>query len=55
MSFDDPIMVAKMENGEYMIVNGHHRWAAAVKVGLKQVRVVVVNPGWENIASYMAT
>lgn len=55
MSFDDPIMVAKMENGEYMIVNGHHRWAAAVKVGLKQVRVVVVNPSWENIASYMAT
>lgn len=53
MSFDEPIMVAKLENGEYMIVNGHHRWAAAIKVGLTQVRVVVVNPGMENIAEYV--
>lgn len=49
-SFEEPIMVAKMEQGDYMIVNGHHRWAAAVKVGLDKVRVVVVNPGWESIA-----
>lgn len=48
-SFDEPIMVAKMEQGDYMIVNGHHRWAAAIKVGLKKVRVVVVNPGWEDM------
>ena len=53
MSFDEPIMVAKLENGEYMIVNGHHRWAAAIKVGLTQVRVVVVNPGMEDIAEYV--
>lgn len=53
MSFDEPIMVAKMEDGEYMIVNGHHRWAAAIKVGLTQVRVVVVNPGMEDIAEYV--
>ncbi len=49
-SFEEPIMVAKMDQGDYMIVNGHHRWAAAIKVGLDKVRVVVVNPRWENIA-----
>jgi hypothetical protein len=54
MSFDEPIMVAKLDNGEYMIVNGHHRWAAAIKFGLNQVRVVVVNPGMEDLADYMA-
>ena len=53
MSFDEAIMIAKLENGEYMIVNGHHRWAAAIKVGLTQVRVVVVNPGMEDIAEYV--
>ena len=54
MSFDEAIMIAKLENGEYMIVNGHHRWAAAIKVGLTQVRVVVVNPGMENLAAYVS-
>ena len=54
-SFDEPIMVAKMKAGEYMIINGHHRWAAAIKVGLKEVRVVVVNPGMENLASYVSS
>ena len=53
MSFDEAIMVSKLEDGEYMIVNGHHRWAAAIKVGLTEVRVVVVNPGMEDIASYV--
>ena len=50
-SFDEPIMVEKMDPEGYMIVNGHHRWAAAMKVGLDRVRVLVVNPGWENIES----
>ena len=53
-SFAEPIMVAKLSDGDYMIVNGHHRWAAAIKVGLTQVRVVIVNPGWENLAGYYA-
>ena len=50
-SFDEPIMVAKMKKGDYLIINGHHRWAAAVKVELKRVRVVVANPGTENLVS----
>ena len=54
MSFDEAIMVSKLEEGEYMIVNGHHRWAAAIKVGLTEVRVVVVNPGMENLAAYVS-
>lgn len=52
-SFDDPIMVAKLEAGEYMIINGHHRWAAAIKVQLKRVRVVIANPGEENLVSFL--
>ena len=52
-SFDDPIMVAKMKEGDYMIVNGHHRWAAAVKTELSRVRVVIANPGTENLLQYL--
>lgn len=54
LSFDEPIMVAKIDDKEYMIVDGHHRWAAAVKVGLTQVRVLVVNPGWEDLEAHFA-
>ena len=52
-SFDEPIMVAKMKAGEYMIINGHHRWAAAVKTELKRVRVVIANPGTENLVQLL--
>ena len=52
-SFDEPIMVAKMKAGEYMIINGHHRWAAAVKTELRRVRVVITNPGTENLVQLL--
>ena len=52
-SFDEPIMVAKMKAGEYMIINGHHRWAAAVKTELRRVRVVITNPGTENLVQML--
>ena len=52
-SFDEPIMVAKMQAGEYMIINGHHRWAATVKTQLNRVRVVITNPGTENLVQYL--
>ena len=42
--FPSPIMVVKMESDEYMILNGHHRWAAAVKSGLSKVREAITNP-----------
>lgn len=52
-SFDEPIMVAKMEDGDYLIINGHHRWAAAIKVELNSVRVVITNPGTENLVGLL--
>ena len=30
--FEEPILIQKMEfNNEYIILNGHHRWAAAMR------------------------
>ena len=52
-SFDEAIMVAKMKEGDYLIINGHHRWAAAVKVELKRVRVAIANPGTENLVGLL--
>ena len=52
-SFEEPIMVAKMKEGDYMIINGHHRWAAAVKAELDRVRVVIANPGTEDLVGLL--
>ncbi len=41
---EEPILVNKMACGEYLILNGHHRWAAALKAGLSKVRASLVNP-----------
>lgn len=30
---EEPIIVKKLRPDGYMILNGHHRWAAAMKVG----------------------
>ena len=43
--FDEPILIQKLEaTGEYIILNGHHRWAAALKARVPAVRVSIVNP-----------
>jgi len=42
--FPNPIVVYKMAQGGYLILNGHHRWAAAVKFGLKKVNAAIMNP-----------
>ncbi len=42
--FLEPIQVVKMKPDGYMILNGHHRWAAAVQVALKKIQVEIVNP-----------
>ena len=52
-SFDEAILVAKMKEGGYLIINGHHRWAAAVKVELNRVRVAIANPGTENLVGLL--
>ena len=43
----DPIMVEKIHPDGYMILNGHHRWAAALRAGLKKIPVTVINPTHE--------
>ena len=43
MDPDDPLMIEKMSTGGYMLLNGHHRWMAALRLGLKRVPVQIVN------------
>lgn len=40
----DPLVVEKLSTGEYMLLNGHHRWMAACRLNLQKVPVEVVNP-----------
>ncbi len=43
-SFDDKaITVEKMYPDGYMILNGHHRWAAYMRLGVKRVPIHIVN------------
>ena len=42
--FEEPILIQRMRIGGYIILNGHHRWAAALHEKVPKVRVVVVNP-----------
>ena len=41
--FDDALIVEKLKPSGYLILNGHHRWAAAMRVGIKKVPVKIVN------------
>ncbi len=41
--FDDRLIVEKMSPDGYLLLNGHHRWAAAMKVDIKRVPVEIVN------------
>ena len=45
---DDPIIVEKLHPHGYLIVNGHHRWAAAVRLGLKKIRAKIINLAQES-------
>ena len=40
---NEPLIVERIHPGGYMIVNGHHRWAAAMRIGQKRAPVQVVN------------
>lgn len=40
---DEPIIVERMHPEGYMILNGHHRWAAAMMIGQSEIPVQIVN------------
>ena len=39
----EPIEVQKIHPSGYMILNGHHRWAAALRAGVRRVRIHIVD------------
>ena len=41
--FDDALIVEKLHPKGYLLLNGHHRWAAAMRVGIKKVPIKIVN------------
>ena len=42
-SNQEPIIVEKIHPDGYMILNGHHRWAAALRLGFSNIPVKIVN------------
>ena len=42
--FPEPVIVQKIRPEGYMILNGHHRWAAALKTGTDKLHVKINNP-----------
>ena len=40
---EEKLMVEKMSTGGYMLLNGHHRWMAAHRLGLRWLPVSIVN------------
>ncbi len=45
---DEPLIVQKIRPSGYMLLNGHHRWAAALRLGIREVPVSVVNAIFES-------
>lgn len=39
----EPLIVQKARPDGYLILNGHHRWAAALKMNVRKVRIQIVN------------
>ncbi len=39
----DPIIIEKVRPDGFMILNGHHRWAAAMRCGIKSLPVQIAN------------
>ena len=42
-SEEDPLIVEKVHPDRYLILNGHHRWAAFWRLGVKKAPVSIVN------------
>ena len=41
--FSEPIIVEKVRPKGYLILNGHHRWAASMKLSIKKVPIKIIN------------
>lgn len=41
--FDDALIVEKLHPKGYLLLNGHHRWAAAMRCQIKKVPIKIVN------------
>lgn len=41
--YDEPLTVQKIRPDGYILLNGHHRWAAAIRMGVKRVPIKIVN------------
>ena len=41
--YDEPIIVSKLKGGDYLILNGHHRWAGAIEAHIPKVRVQITD------------
>lgn len=41
--FDEPLIIEKIRPGGYILLNGHHRWAAAIRRNIPAVPVKIVN------------
>ena len=40
---DDPVVVQKIRPSGYMLLNGHHRWGAAIRLNYKRIPIKIVN------------
>ena len=40
----EPVIVERLFPDGYRIINGHHRWAAAVQMGIPKIHAAIVNP-----------
>ena len=46
--FDEPLMVEKLRPHGYLLLNGHHRWAAAMRCQIKRVPIKIINCATES-------
>ena len=46
--FDEPLTVEKLRPNGYLLLNGHHRWAAAMRCNIKKVPIKIINCATES-------
>ena len=44
----DPLTVEKLRPNGYLLLNGHHRWAAAMRCGIKRAPIKIINCATES-------